>query len=130
MVLGAGLFDPGNTSGVDGSSSLSIDWPWTSTDLHTYCARVAEKTTLLIMQLCDAKNLIEQDKGMAEKNWQIHETLEKKKQEIAQLHAPIEHSTAKGEELKHQKEKSGRVAFEEFERALFKHISKRNLILP
>lgn len=27
MVLGAGLFDRGNTSGVDGSSSLSIDWP-------------------------------------------------------------------------------------------------------
>lgn len=72
------------------------------------------------MQLCDAKDLIEQDKDMsvAEKNRKIHETLEKKKKEIAQLHARIEHTTTKDEELKYQKEKSGRVAFEELERAL------------
>lgn len=108
------IFDPGNTSDVDRSSSLSVDWPWTSTNPHTYCTEVheAEKTKLLVMQLCDAKNLIEQEKGIAiaEGSWQVHKTMEKKKQEIAQLCAQIKYTSEKGEESKHQKEKSWRVA--------------------
>uniref|UniRef100_A0A8C6YIU9 Uncharacterized protein n=1 Tax=Nothoprocta perdicaria TaxID=30464 RepID=A0A8C6YIU9_NOTPE len=71
---------------------------------------MAEKTKL-ITQLRDAKNLIEQleqDKGMviAETKRQMHETLEMKEEEIAQLRARIKQITTKGEELKEQKEKS------------------------
>ncbi|XP_074699786.1 golgin subfamily A member 4 isoform X4 [Strix aluco] len=84
--------------------------------------QMAEKTKL-ITQLRDAKNLIEQleqDKGMviAETKRQMHETLEMKEEEIAQLRARIKQITTKGEELKEQKEKSERAAFEELERAL------------
>ncbi|NXD28907.1 GOGA4 protein, partial [Spelaeornis formosus] len=86
-------------------------------DLH-----MAEKTKL-ITQLRDAKNLIEQleqDKGMviAETKRQMHETLEIKEEEVAQLRARIKQITTKGEELKEQKEKSERAAFEELEKAL------------
>ncbi|XP_010011265.1 PREDICTED: golgin subfamily A member 4-like, partial [Nestor notabilis] len=84
--------------------------------------QMAEKTKL-ITQLRDAKNLIEQleqDKGMviAETKRQMHETLELKEEEIAQLRARIKQMTTKGEELKEQKEKSEKAAFEELERAL------------
>ncbi|XP_045242416.2 golgin subfamily A member 4 isoform X4 [Macaca fascicularis] len=86
-------------------------------DLH-----MAEKTKL-ITQLRDAKNLIEQleqDKGMviAETKRQMHETLEMKEEEIAQLRSRIKQMTTQGEELREQKEKSERAAFEELEKAL------------
>ncbi|XP_075403171.1 golgin subfamily A member 4 isoform X2 [Tenrec ecaudatus] len=83
---------------------------------------MAEKTKL-ITQLRDAKNLIEQleqDKGMviAETKRQMHETLEMKEEEIAQLRTRIKQMTTQGEELREQKEKSERAAFEELEKAL------------
>uniref|UniRef100_A0A8C9P7R0 Golgin A4 n=1 Tax=Spermophilus dauricus TaxID=99837 RepID=A0A8C9P7R0_SPEDA len=83
---------------------------------------MAEKTKL-ITQLRDAKNLIEQleqDKGMviAETKRQMHETLELKEEEIAQLRSRIKQMTTQGEELREQKEKSERAAFEELEKAL------------
>ncbi|XP_059965150.1 golgin subfamily A member 4 isoform X1 [Mesoplodon densirostris] len=83
---------------------------------------MAEKTKL-ITQLRDAKNLIEQleqDKGMviAETKRQMHETLEIKEEEIAQLRSHIKQMTSQGEELREQKEKSERAAFEELEKAL------------
>ncbi|XP_059246559.1 golgin subfamily A member 4 isoform X6 [Mustela nigripes] len=83
---------------------------------------MAEKTKL-ITQLRDAKNLIEQleqDKGMviAETKRQMHETLEMKEEEIAQLRSRIKQMTTQGEELREQKEKSERAAFEELEKAL------------
>ncbi|RXN01830.1 Integrin alpha-9 [Acipenser ruthenus] len=67
--------------------------------------------TRLITQLRDAKNLIEQleqDKGMviAETKRQMHETLEMKEEEIAQLRSRILQTTALREELQAQKEKS------------------------
>ncbi|XP_006890659.1 PREDICTED: golgin subfamily A member 4 isoform X1 [Elephantulus edwardii] len=83
---------------------------------------MAEKTKL-ITQLRDAKNLIEQleqDKGMviAETKRQMHETLEMKEEEIAQLRTRIKQMTTQGEELREQKEKFERAAFEELEKAL------------
>nr|XP_013011837.1 golgin subfamily A member 4 isoform X1 [Cavia porcellus] len=83
---------------------------------------MAEKTKL-ITQLRDAKNLIEQleqDKGMviAETKRQMHETLELKEEEIVQLRSHIKQMTTQGEELREQKEKSERAAFEELEKAL------------
>ncbi|XP_006869221.1 PREDICTED: golgin subfamily A member 4 [Chrysochloris asiatica] len=83
---------------------------------------MAEKTKL-ITQLRDAKNLIEQleqDKGMviAETKRQMHETLEMKEEEIAQLRTRIKQMTTQGEELREQKEKSEKAAFEELEKAL------------
>ncbi|XP_072564797.1 golgin subfamily A member 4-like isoform X4 [Paramormyrops kingsleyae] len=86
-------------------------------ELHT-----TEKTRL-ITQLRDAKNLIEQleqDKGMviAETKRQMHETLEMKEEEVAQLRARIQQAIAEKEDLQEQREKSERAAFEELERAL------------
>ncbi|KAM9847690.1 golgin subfamily A member 4 isoform 2-T2 [Aulostomus maculatus] len=86
-------------------------------ELHT-----TEKTKL-ITQLRDAKNLIEQleqDKGMviAETKRQMHETLEMKEEEIAQLRSRLQLATAQREELQDQKEKAEKSAFEELERAL------------
>ncbi|XP_069001042.1 golgin subfamily A member 4 isoform X1 [Embiotoca jacksoni] len=86
-------------------------------ELHT-----TEKTKL-ITQLRDAKNLIEQleqDKGMviAETKRQMHETLEMKEEEIAQLRSRLQQATAQREELQEQKEKAEKSAFEELERAL------------
>ncbi|XP_056147787.1 golgin subfamily A member 4 isoform X2 [Lampris incognitus] len=86
-------------------------------ELHT-----TEKTKL-ITQLRDAKNLIEQleqDKGMviAETKRQMHETLEMKEEEIAQLRSRIQQATVQKEELQEQKEKSEKSSFEELERAL------------
>ncbi|XP_036594917.1 golgin subfamily A member 4 isoform X2 [Trichosurus vulpecula] len=83
---------------------------------------MAEKTKL-ITQLRDAKNLIEQleqDKGMviAETKRQMHETLEMKEEEIAQLRSRIKQMTTQGEELREQKEKCEKAAFEELEKAL------------
>lgn len=43
---------------------------------------------------------------IAETKRQMHETLELKEEEIAQLRARIKQMTTKGEELKEQKEKS------------------------
>ncbi|XP_061601631.1 golgin subfamily A member 4 isoform X2 [Cololabis saira] len=86
-------------------------------ELHT-----TEKTKL-ITQLRDAKNLIEQleqDKGMviAETKRQMHETLEMKEEEIAQLRSRLQQATTQKEELQEQKEKAEKSAFEELERAL------------
>uniref|UniRef100_A0A8C7SC74 Golgin A4 n=1 Tax=Oncorhynchus mykiss TaxID=8022 RepID=A0A8C7SC74_ONCMY len=86
-------------------------------DLHT-----TEKTKL-ITQLRDAKNLIEQleqDKGMviAETKRQMHETLEMKEEEIAQLRSRSKMAAAQREELQEQKEKSEKAGFEELEKAL------------
>uniref|UniRef100_A0A672PPH1 Golgin A4 n=1 Tax=Sinocyclocheilus grahami TaxID=75366 RepID=A0A672PPH1_SINGR len=86
-------------------------------ELHT-----TEKTKL-ITQLGDAKNLIEQleqDKGMviAETKRQMHETLEMKEEEIAQLRSRLQQTIAQKDELQEQKEKSEKAAFEELERAL------------
>ncbi|KAM4729586.1 golgin subfamily A member 4 isoform 2-T2 [Anableps anableps] len=86
-------------------------------DLHT-----TEKTKL-ITQLRDAKNLIEQleqDKGMviAETKRQMHETLEMKEEEVAQLRSRLQQAVAQKEELQEQKEKAEKSAFEELERAL------------
>ncbi|XP_072454999.1 golgin subfamily A member 4 isoform X2 [Notamacropus eugenii] len=83
---------------------------------------MAEKTKL-ITQLRDAKNLIEQleqDKGMviAETKRQMHETLEMKEEEIAQLRSRVKQMTTQGEELREQKEKCEKAAFEELEKAL------------
>nr|XP_020835178.1 golgin subfamily A member 4 isoform X4 [Phascolarctos cinereus] len=83
---------------------------------------MAEKTKL-ITQLRDAKNLIEQleqDKGMviAETKRQMHETLEMKEEEIAQLRSRLKQMTTQGEELREQKEKCEKAAFEELEKAL------------
>ncbi|KAL6081900.1 hypothetical protein STEG23_007263, partial [Scotinomys teguina] len=74
---------------------------------------MAEKTKL-ITQLRDAKNLIEQleqDKGMVitETKRQMHETLELKEEEIAQLRSRLKQMTTQGEELREQKEKSERA---------------------
>uniref|UniRef100_A0A3B3HDP6 Uncharacterized protein n=1 Tax=Oryzias latipes TaxID=8090 RepID=A0A3B3HDP6_ORYLA len=73
-------------------------------ELHT-----TEKTKL-ITQLRDAKNLIEQleqDKGMviAETKRQMHETLEMKEDEIAQLRSRLQQVTAQKEEIQDQREK-------------------------
>ncbi|XP_010900475.2 golgin subfamily A member 4 isoform X1 [Esox lucius] len=86
-------------------------------ELHT-----TEKTKL-ITQLRDAKNLIEQleqDKGMviAETKRQMHETLEMKEEEIAQLRSRNKLVATQKEELQEQKEKSEKAAFEELEKAL------------
>ncbi|KAI5611533.1 golgin subfamily A member 4 isoform X1, partial [Silurus asotus] len=86
-------------------------------ELHT-----SEKTKL-ITQLRDAKNLIEQleqDKGMviAETKRQMHETLEMKEEEIAQLRSRIQQTVAQKEELQEQREKAEKAAFEELERTL------------
>ncbi|KAJ3610881.1 hypothetical protein NHX12_022971 [Muraenolepis orangiensis] len=82
----------------------------------------AEKTKL-ITQLRDAKNLIEQleqDKGMviAETKRQMHETLEMKEDEVAQLRTRLQHVTTQKDELQEQKEKNEKSAFEELERTL------------
>ncbi|XP_062851905.1 golgin subfamily A member 4 isoform X2 [Trichomycterus rosablanca] len=86
-------------------------------ELHT-----TEKTKL-ITQLKDAKNLIEQleqDKGMviAETKRQMHETLEMKEEEIAQLRSKIKQTVAQKEGIQEQKERAEKAAFEELERAL------------
>ncbi|XP_056291197.1 golgin subfamily A member 4 isoform X2 [Pseudoliparis swirei] len=87
------------------------------TELHT-----TEKTKL-ITQLRDAKKLIEQleqDKGMmiAETKRQMHEALEMKEDEVAQLRSRLQHATTQKEELQGRKEKAEKSAFEELERAL------------
>uniref|UniRef100_A0A3Q3FP63 Uncharacterized protein n=1 Tax=Labrus bergylta TaxID=56723 RepID=A0A3Q3FP63_9LABR len=74
-------------------------------ELHT-----TEKTKL-ITQLRDAKNLIEQleqDKGMviAETKRQMHETLEMKEEEVAQLRSRLQQATAQKEEIQEQKERA------------------------
>uniref|UniRef100_A0AAV2M4M6 Uncharacterized protein n=1 Tax=Knipowitschia caucasica TaxID=637954 RepID=A0AAV2M4M6_KNICA len=86
-------------------------------ELHT-----TEKTKL-INQLRDAKNHIkqlEQDKGMviAETKRQMHETLEMKEEEIAQLRSRLQQTTTQKEEVQEQKERVEKSAFEELERAL------------
>uniref|UniRef100_A0A670ZI00 Golgin A4 n=1 Tax=Pseudonaja textilis TaxID=8673 RepID=A0A670ZI00_PSETE len=83
---------------------------------------MVEKTKL-ITQLRENKNLIEQleqDKAIviAETKWQMHETLELKKEEIAQLHIHIKQVVLQSEELKKQKEKSEKSAIEQLQKAL------------
>ncbi|XP_077468866.1 golgin subfamily A member 4 isoform X3 [Stigmatopora argus] len=83
---------------------------------------MTEKTKL-INQLRDVKNQneqLEQDKGMviAETKRQMHETLEMKEEEIAQLRSRLQLSNAQNEELLDQKEKAEKSAFEELEKAM------------
>ncbi|XP_077352209.1 golgin subfamily A member 4 isoform X2 [Festucalex cinctus] len=83
---------------------------------------MTEKTKL-INQLRDVKNQneqLEQDKGMviAETKRQMHETLEMKEEEIAQLRSRLQLANAQNEELQDQKERAEKSAFEELERAL------------
>ncbi|XP_036816763.1 golgin subfamily A member 4 isoform X1 [Oncorhynchus mykiss] len=79
-------------------------------ELHTTRLRGAEN---LIEQL-------EQDKGMviAETKRQMHETLEMKEEEIAQLRSRSKMAATQTAELQEQKEKSEKAAFEELEKAL------------
>nr|XP_057914466.1 golgin subfamily A member 4 isoform X3 [Doryrhamphus excisus] len=86
-------------------------------ELHT-----TEKTKL-INQLRDVKNQneqLEQDKGMviAETKRQMHETLEMKEEEVAQLRSRLQLANSQNEELQEQKEKAEKSAFEELEKAL------------
>ncbi|XP_061693001.1 golgin subfamily A member 4 isoform X2 [Syngnathoides biaculeatus] len=86
-------------------------------ELHT-----TEKSKL-INQLRDVKNQneqLEQDKGMviAETKRQMHETLEMKEEEIAQLRSRLQLANTQNEELQDLKEKAEKSAFEELERAL------------
>ncbi|XP_019725898.1 golgin subfamily A member 4 isoform X3 [Hippocampus comes] len=86
-------------------------------ELHT-----TEKSKL-INQLRDVKNQneqLEQDKGMviAETKRQMHETLEMKEEEVAQLRSRLHLANSQNEELQDQKEKAEKSAFEELERAM------------
>ncbi|XP_077437286.1 golgin subfamily A member 4 isoform X2 [Vanacampus margaritifer] len=86
-------------------------------ELHT------NEKTKLINQLRDVKNQneqLEQDKGMviAETKRQMHETLEIKEEEIAQLRSRLQLANTQNEELQDQKERAEKSAFEELERAL------------
>ncbi|KAI4897230.1 hypothetical protein NFI96_022229 [Prochilodus magdalenae] len=55
---------------------------------------------------------------IAETKRQMHETLEMKEEEIAQLRSRIQQAVAQKEELQEQKEKAEKAAFEELERTL------------
>ncbi|XP_068940409.1 golgin subfamily A member 4 isoform X3 [Petaurus breviceps papuanus] len=71
-------------------------------------------------QLDERLQELEKMKGMviAETKRQMHETLEMKEEEIAQLRSRIKQMTTQGEELREQKEKCEKAAFEELEKAL------------
>ncbi|XP_061914374.1 golgin subfamily A member 4 isoform X1 [Entelurus aequoreus] len=92
-------------------------------DLEKMKELLTTKKTELINQLRDVKNhneQLEQDKGMviAETKRQMHETLEMKEEEIAQLRSRLQLANAQNEELQEQKEKAEKSTFEELERAL------------
>uniref|UniRef100_A0A8P0PHI7 Golgin A4 n=1 Tax=Canis lupus familiaris TaxID=9615 RepID=A0A8P0PHI7_CANLF len=84
------------------------------------CALLTSEKEALQEQLDERLQELEKMKGMviAETKRQMHETLEMKEEEIAQLRSRIKQMTTQGEELREQKEKSERAAFEELEKAL------------
>ncbi|XP_054549085.1 golgin subfamily A member 4 isoform X3 [Talpa occidentalis] len=84
------------------------------------CALLTSEKEALQEQLDERLQELEKMKGMviAETKRQMHETLEMKEEEIAQLRNRIKQMTTQGEELREQKEKSERAAFEELEKAL------------
>ncbi|XP_010833820.1 PREDICTED: golgin subfamily A member 4 isoform X3 [Bison bison bison] len=84
------------------------------------CAQLTSEKEALQEQLDERLQELEKMKGMviAETKRQMHETLEMKEEEIAQLRSRIKQMTTQGEELREQKEKSERAAFEELEKAL------------
>ncbi|KAG8139419.1 hypothetical protein E2320_002188 [Naja naja] len=103
-------------------AQLTSDKEALQEQLYAQDCHMVEKTKL-ITQLRENKNMIEQleqDKGIviAETKWQMHETLELKKEEIAQLHIHIKQVVLQSEELKKQKEKSEKAAVEQLQKAL------------
>ncbi|XP_058410987.1 golgin subfamily A member 4 isoform X4 [Diceros bicornis minor] len=84
------------------------------------CTLLTSEKEALQEQLDERLQELEKMKGMviAETKRQMHETLEIKEEEIAQLRSRIKQMTTQGEELREQKEKSERAAFEELEKAL------------
>ncbi|XP_048650877.1 golgin subfamily A member 4 isoform X3 [Marmota marmota marmota] len=84
------------------------------------CTLLTSEKEALQEQLDERLQELEKMKGMviAETKRQMHETLELKEEEIAQLRSRIKQMTTQGEELREQKEKSERAAFEELEKAL------------
>ncbi|XP_065789062.1 golgin subfamily A member 4 isoform X3 [Muntiacus reevesi] len=84
------------------------------------CTLLTSEKEALQEQLDERLQELEKMKGMviAETKRQMHETLEMKEEEIAQLRSRIKQMTTQGEELREQKEKSERAAFEELEKAL------------
>ncbi|XP_049592904.1 golgin subfamily A member 4 isoform X2 [Syngnathus scovelli] len=71
-------------------------------------------------QLQERLQELERMKGMviAETKRQMHETLEMKEEEVAQLRSRLQLANAQNEELQDQKEKAEKSVFEELERAL------------
>lgn len=84
------------------------------------CALLLSEKEALQEQLEERLQELEKMKGMVitEAKRQMLETLELKDDEIAQLRSHIQRMTTQGEELREQKEKSERAAFEELEKAL------------
>ncbi|XP_021026931.1 golgin subfamily A member 4 isoform X10 [Mus caroli] len=84
------------------------------------CALLLSEKEALQEQLDERLQELEKMKGMVitETKRQMLETLELKEDEIAQLRSHIKQMTTQGEELREQKEKSERAAFEELEKAL------------
>ncbi|XP_041532701.1 golgin subfamily A member 4 isoform X3 [Microtus oregoni] len=84
------------------------------------CTLLVSEKEALQEQLAERLQELEKIKGMVltETKRQMHETLELKEEEIAQLRSRIKQMTTQGEELREQKEKSERAAFEELEKAL------------
>ncbi|XP_054935907.1 golgin subfamily A member 4 isoform X4 [Physeter macrocephalus] len=84
------------------------------------CMLLTSEKEALQEQLDERLQELEKMKGMviAETKRQMHETLEIKEEEITQLRCRIKQMTSQGEELREQKEKSERAAFEELEKAL------------
>ncbi|XP_045153442.1 golgin subfamily A member 4 isoform X3 [Echinops telfairi] len=84
------------------------------------CTLLTNEKEALQEQLEERLQELEKMKGtvIAETKRQMHETLEMKEEEIAQLRTRIKQMTTQGEELREQKEKSERAAFEELEKAL------------
>ncbi|XP_017363937.1 golgin subfamily A member 4 isoform X3 [Cebus imitator] len=84
------------------------------------CTLLTSEKEALQEQLDERLQELEKIKGMviAETKRQMHETLEIKEEEIAQLRSHIKQMTTQGEELRELKEKSERAAFEELEKAL------------
>ncbi|XP_060943889.1 golgin subfamily A member 4 isoform X3 [Limanda limanda] len=83
-------------------------------------AQLGSENETLQEQLQERLQELEKMKGMviAETKRQMHETLEIKEEEIAQLRSRLQQTTSKKEELQDQKEKAEKSAFEELERAL------------
>ncbi|KAH0513170.1 Golgin subfamily A member 4, partial [Microtus ochrogaster] len=84
------------------------------------CTLLVSEKEALQEQLEERLQELEKIKGMVltETQRQMQETLGLKEEEIAQLRSRLKQMTTQGEELREQKEKSERAAFEELEKAL------------